>query len=93
MSFNVDLLFTTFLIKNEQNLPRLPFGSLRDTLPDVLRSRYSADIASLCLQHGKPDTDDDLLRCYANQPYAKLFRATRELETYFTPFLDAIGVA
>lgn len=78
--------------KNHDDFPRFPFGSLRDTLPDVLRSRYSADIASLCLQHGTPDTDDELLKCYANQPFGKLFDATRELESYFAPFLNELAV-
>jgi hypothetical protein len=69
--------------------PRLPFGSLRDTLPDILRREYSAELASICLQHGRT-SDDDLLRCYANVPFGKLFTATRELTELFRPFLDAV---
>ena len=68
----------------------LPFGSLRDTLPNVLRSQYSDDVASLALQHGGY-TDDPLLKCYTNQPFRKLFICTRELEAYFKPLLDVIS--
>jgi hypothetical protein len=78
--------------KQEQNakFPRLPFGSLRDTLPNVLRARYSDEIASMALQHGQIG-DDDLLKCYANTPFAKLFQATQELTGFFKPFLDALS--
>ena len=70
--------------------PRLPFGSLRDTLPNVLRAQYSDQIASMALQHGETG-DDDLLKCYANTPFANLFRATQELAGYYKPFLDALS--
>jgi hypothetical protein len=75
--------------KKHLNFPRLPFGSLRDLLPDILRRDFSDEIASICLQHGKT-SDDDLLKCYANTPFKKLFNATRELEAYFRPFLNAL---
>ena len=71
------------------DLPQLPFGSLRDLLPNILRRDYSAEVASLALQHGKL-CDDDLLKLYANLPFGKLFTATRELRGMFKPFLDAI---
>jgi hypothetical protein len=76
--------------KHNIEFPRLPFGSLRDTLPNILRARYAEEIASMALQHGQTG-DDDLLRCYANTPFAKLFRATQELAEYYKPFLDAIS--
>ena len=75
--------------KAEPSFPWLPFGSLRDLLPNMLRREYSDEIASLALQHGKLSSDD-LLDSYANLPYAKLFHATRELRTMFKPFLDAL---
>ena len=75
--------------KGHPHFPSLPFGSLRDVLPDVLRSRYSDDVASLCLQHGKIG-EDDLLKHYANNPYRRLVKATRELEDFFRPFLDSL---
>ena len=75
--------------ENHSGFPRLAFGSLRDLLPNVLRREYSDEVASLALQHGKLSSDD-LLDCYANLPFRKLFQATRELRTMFKPFLDAL---
>lgn len=75
--------------EEHKDFPRLPFGSLRDLLPNVLRAEYGDDVASIALQHGK-NKFDDLLDCYANVPFRKLFRATKELETRFKPFLDKL---
>jgi hypothetical protein len=77
------------VVKEHERFPLLPFGSLRDLLPDVLRREYSDEVASLALQHGKLSSDD-LLHCYTNLPFRKLFEATRELRTMFKPFLDAL---
>ena len=75
--------------KKHTGFPRLPFGSLRDLLPDIIRREFSDDVASICLQHGEVGTDD-LLKCYANVPFKKLFDATRQLAETFRPFLDAL---
>ena len=75
--------------KDYATFPKLPFGSLRDLLPNILRREYSDEVASLCLQHGKLG-DDDLLKCYANLPFKKLFEATRELRVIFEPFLAVL---
>ena len=75
--------------KKYSGFPRLPFGSLRDLLPNILRREYSDEVASLALQHGKLSSDD-LLDCYANLPFRKLFQATRDLRTMFKPFLDVL---
>lgn len=76
--------------KEHAGFPRLAFGTLRDLLPNILRREYSDEVASLALQHGKLSSDD-LLDCYANLPFRKLFEATKELRTMFQPFLDAIN--
>lgn len=76
--------------KKYKDLPSLPFGSLRDTFPDVLRQNFSDDVASLALQHGSL-SEDQLLKCYANMPFGRLFQATRELETFFEPVLKMLG--
>lgn len=70
---------------------RLPFGSLRDILPNVLRRDFSDDIASLALQHGTYSADK-LLKCYANFPFAKLFEATEKLHDYFMPMLKKLSI-
>ena len=75
--------------KEHPDLPYLPFGSLRDLLPDVLRARFSDEVASMALQHGETGSDT-LLKCYANMPFPRLFSATRELEQFFKPFLEAL---
>ena len=74
--------------KHPEKMPNetLPFGSLRDTLPNLLRQKYSDEIASLALQH-QTLGEDQLLRCYANFPFARLFRATAKLEKHFEPLL------
>jgi hypothetical protein len=78
--------------KQHETFPHLPFGSLRDVLPDILRREFSGEVASICLQHGRVG-EDDLLKCYANVPYRKLFDATRQLEKTFRPLLDALAGA
>jgi hypothetical protein len=78
------------VVKKHPDFPRLSFGSLRDLLPNILRREYSDEVASLALQHGKLSSDD-LLNCYANLPFSKLFEATRELRTMFKPFLSALA--
>ena len=76
--------------KAYKDFPRLPFGSLRDLLPNMLRAEYGDEVASIALQHGT-NKYDTLLDCYANVPFRKLFKATRELEAKFKPFLDKLG--
>jgi hypothetical protein len=76
--------------EEHKDFPRLPFGSLRDVLPNILRAEYGDEVASIALQHGKNKVDD-LLDCYANVPFRKLFNATRELESMFKPFLDKLS--
>lgn len=75
--------------KTDKTFRRLPFGSLRDTFPDVLRAKYDDKLASLALHHGSL-SDDQLLKCYANLPFAQLFEATRELHEFYKPFLDEL---
>ena len=75
--------------KQHAELPSLPFGSLRDVLPNILTKDYGESVATLALQH-KAFPSDDLLKCYANLPFGKLFIATRELHEYFTPMLTAL---
>ena len=76
--------------RQHADFPMFPFGSLRDLLPNVLRREFSDEVASMCLQHGQIG-EDELLKCYANVPFKKLFEATRQLETKFRPFLDSFA--
>ena len=47
--------------KSDLEFRHLPVGTLQDTLPDLLRHRYSDEIASLTLAHGSPFHGDSLL--------------------------------
>lgn len=75
--------------KSQPEFRYLPFGTLRDTLPDVLRHRYGDELASLSLAHGAPFNGDNLLDCYGNKPFGRLHTALRELEQYFQPMFQA----
>lgn len=75
--------------KEDSEFPYLPFGSLRDTLPDVLRHRYSDDLASICLAHKTVYKPDNLLEAYGNKPFGRLHNAIRELRDHFEPMLSA----
>jgi len=66
------------------------FFSLRDVLPNILTRDYGQDIASLALQH-KTFEEDELLKCYANLPFKKLFNATKELHSMFVPMLRMLS--
>jgi hypothetical protein len=78
------------VIEANRNFRSLPFGSLRDVLPNILARDYSHDVATLALQH-KTFTEDELLKCYANLPFKKLFNATKELHAHFLPMLKKLG--
>ena len=81
------------LIANVQekhpDLASLPFGSLRDVIPNILTRDYGENVATLALQH-KTFPEDKLLKCYANLPFKQLFQATRELHTTFKPMLAVL---
>jgi hypothetical protein len=75
--------------KSEAEFRRLPFGTLRDTLPDLLRHRVGDDMASLCLAHGSPFHGDSLLECYGNKPYGRLHTESRKLRSYYADVFAA----
>ncbi len=75
--------------KSEPGFRYLPFGTLRDTLPDTLRHRHGDEIATLSLAHGSPFAGDSLLECYGNKPFGRLHKALRELRSYFAPVFAA----
>ncbi len=75
--------------KSDSGFRRLPVGTLRDTLPDLLRHRCTDEIASLSLAHGSPFHGDSLLECYAGRPFGRLHTALREIRAYFDPVFAA----
>ena len=78
------------VLKSDPDFPKLPFGTLRDTLPDVLRRDISDDLASLCLAHGSPSKADNLLERYSNKPFGRFFNALREMRRVFAPVFAAV---
>ncbi|HET6574124.1 MAG TPA: hypothetical protein VFG68_11010 [Fimbriiglobus sp.] len=75
--------------KSHPDFRRLPFGSLRDTLPDLMRHRFDDELASLCLAHGSPFRQDNLLECYGNKPFGRLHKALRKMEAVMAPVFEA----
>jgi len=76
-------------VQQQFDIPALPFGSLRDVLPNILTRDYSEKVATLALQH-KSFPEDKLLKCYANLPFKQLFNATKELRVMFEPMLKEL---
>lgn len=75
-----------------ENFRKLPFGTLRDTLPDMLRHTHSDELASLCLAHGSPGADS-LIDCYGNRPYGRLHEAIRQHRATFNEVLEPKAAA
>jgi hypothetical protein len=75
--------------KSEPEFPILPFGTLRDTLPDLFRHKKTDELASICLAHGQPFHGDNLLECYGNRPFGRLHKAVRRLHAHFAPIFAA----
>lgn len=78
--------------KDDPRLPVLPYGTLRDTIPDKLRHMGQDTLASMCLAHGTPFKGDSLLDCYGDKPYGRLHDALRHLRDFYSPiFCVAAG--
>jgi len=71
--------------KSDPEFPILPFGTLRDTVPDLFRHTESDELATICLAHGQPFHGDNLLECYGNRPYGRLHEAIRRSHAHFSP--------
>ena len=75
---------------------RLPFGTLRNQLPDWLGGEHArAIVASVALCHGIPHKGDKLLyRHYSNRPWVSLFTAQQDyrqhLQAIFTATPDPL---
>lgn len=71
--------------KDHADFFHLPYGTLRDTLPDILRHKKEDTLASICLAHKTSYKPDNLLDAYGNKPFGRLHTAIRELHDYFKP--------
>jgi uncharacterized protein (UPF0548 family) len=54
-----------------------------------MRHRFDDELASLCLAHGTPFRQDNLLECYGNKPFGRLHKALREMEAVMVPVFRA----
>lgn len=77
----------------EANTPDLPFGTLRNQMPDWLGGEQAnALVASVALCHGIPHKGDKLLyRHYANRPWASLFQSQREFRHHLRPMFEVVS--
>ena len=70
----------------------LPFGTLRDQLPDWLGGEQTKPlVASVALCHGIPHKGDKLLFShYSNRPWKALFESQREFRDHLRPMFAAV---
>jgi hypothetical protein len=78
--------------EGEAAVRSLPFGTLRNQLPDWLGGEQAkAVVASVALCHGIPHEGDKLLyRHYSNKPWAALFQAQRDYREHLRPMFEAV---
>ena len=81
----------TSVTEKLNDLPKYPFGSIRDTLPDELRQTVGDELASLCLSHGNRTGSDKLIDCYSNRPFGRLHRAIRNARKHYAPVLAVLA--
>lgn len=74
------------------DLRPLPFGTLRDQLPDWLGGDHARPVvASIALAHGIPHKGDKLLyKHYSNRPWAALFSAQQDYREYLQPMFGTL---
>jgi len=68
---------TTLIRKDDEHkeFRLLSFGKLRKTGGNLIRTQADGEISGVFLCHGTPVKSDDLLDCYTNRPFAKVFEA------------------
>ena len=78
--------------ETDTEVRRLPFGTLRNQLPDWLGGEEGkALIASVALCHGIPHKGDKLLfKHYSNKPWAALFQSQREYRQHLASVFDVV---
>ena len=77
--------------KSDSTFRRLAFGTLRDTLPNMLRRNHSSEMASICLAHGSTYKSDKLLDCYTDKPFGRFHELMREARSMVEAMFDALA--
>lgn len=80
---------TARIRKDTPTFRSLSFNKLRKTGQNYLRTRHSAEIASVYASRGKPFPADDLLEVYTNKPFARVHAALRDFESWLLPVFDS----
>jgi hypothetical protein len=75
--------------ESNPNFPKLPFGTLRDQFSDWAVYQGESETGSIALAHGKP-FKDDLLTCYANLPFPRLFKLQKQYREELKPIFEAL---
>lgn len=75
--------------EDEPDFPWLSHQCLRDTAANWIREKFGGEIAEVFLAHGSPLGTRNLLECYTNKPFGRLFTALRWLEEKLKPMFDA----
>lgn len=76
-------------LKDGKAFQHLPFGTLRDQLPDWAVANGESESGSIALAHGCP-FKDDLLTCYSNRPFPRMFEVQRQYREFLMPVFDAV---
>ena len=76
------------VLEQQPDFPKLPFGTLRDQFSDWAVYQGESETGSIALAHGKP-FKDDLLTCYANLPFPRLFALQKRYREELKKMLDA----
>jgi hypothetical protein len=66
----------------------LPFGTPRDQLPDWAVANGESEFGSIALAHGCP-FQDELLTCYLNRPFPRMFEVQRRYREFLKPVFEA----
>ncbi len=75
--------------KSQGDFPAYPFKTLRITAADLIRQRSDGEVAATFLLHGEPVKTDNLLDLYTKRPFAKLFKALKQLQEELKSVFDA----
>lgn len=76
-------------LSDGKSIRLLPFGTLRDQLPDWAVGNGESESGSIALAHGCP-FKDDLLTCYSNRPFPRMFDVQRRYREFLEPVFDAV---
>jgi hypothetical protein len=69
---------------------QLSFGKLRKTAGNFIRKDADGEVAGIFLCHGQPVRSDNLIDCYTNRPFAKVFQAIERVGQRLRPLWHSV---